>query len=401
MFQTYTASARPEQGPPRLAALRNVMAETGVDAFLVPRADRHQGEYVAPADDRLAWLTGFTGSAGFAAVTQDIAGVFVDGRYRLQVRDQVAETFTPVDWPEVKLGAWLLEHLEDGARIGFDPWLHTKDEIAALEKTLGDRMILVPGTNLVDAIWDDRPALPSQPARAHPLELSGEKSGDKRARLAKALRAAGHRAAVITLPDSICWLLNIRGSDIARNPVVQAFALLHDNERVSLFSDLSKFEALGPDPHIDQFDWAVFEGALAQLDGPVRVDRKTAPLAVARILDAAGVEIAWDDDPCILPKAIKTTAEIEGMRAAHLRDGVAMVEFLTWFDTEAPKGGLTEIGAAQALEAHRANANSLMDISFETISGAGPNGAIIHYRVTEETNRAIAPGELYLVDSGG
>jgi Xaa-Pro aminopeptidase len=401
MFQNYTSSAAPQQGPPRLAALRDAMADEKLDGFLVPRADRHQGEYVAPADDRLAWLTGFTGSAGFAAVICEKAGVFVDGRYRLQVRDQVADVFTPVDWPEVKLGPWLVEHLHAGAVIGFDPWLHTKDEVEALKKSAGDHLSFKPSPNLIDRIWDDRPPLPAEPARAHPIELSGEKSGDKRERMAKLLRDAGHTSAVLTLPDSICWLLNIRGSDIPRNPVVQAFAILHDTGRVSLFSDLSKFEALGPDPHIDPFDWSAFDDQLRTLTGPVRVDRKTAPLAVASILEDAGVEVTWADDPCILPKARKNAAEIDGMRAAHLRDGAAMVEFLTWFDREAPKGHLTEIDAAKALEAYRSGANSLMDISFDTISGAGPNGAVIHYRVTEETNRGINPGELFLVDSGG
>lgn len=401
MFQSYTSTALPEQGPPRLKALRDAMADADLDGFLVPRADRHQGEYVAPADDRLAWLTGFTGSAGFAAVTAKVAGVFVDGRYRLQVRDQVADTFAPVDWPEVKLGPWLVEHMDEGSIVGFDPWLHTKDEIEALRNAVGDHVTLSASENLIDRIWNDRPPLPSEPARAHPVELSGEISGDKRERLAKVLRDAGQKAAVLTLPDSICWLLNIRGGDVQRNPVVQAFAILHDDARVSLFSELTKFDALGPDPHIDQFDWAAFDDQLRRLEGPVRVDRKTAPLAVSTLLEEAGVDVAWGDDPCILPKAIKNAAEIEGMRAAHLRDGAAMVEFLTWFDREAPKGGLTEIDAARALEGYRAGANSLMDISFDTISGAGPNGAIIHYRVTEDTNRAIKPGELYLVDSGG
>ena len=294
-----------------------------------------------------------------------------------------------------------MENLSIGSTVAFDPWLHTKDEIETLKKAVGDKLTLAPSDNLVDRIWSDRPPLPAEPARAHPIELSGEKSGDKRERLAKALADASHKAAVITLPDSICWLLNIRGGDIPRNPIVQAFAILHDTGRVSLFSDLSKFDALGPDPNIDQFDWSAFEDQLRALQGPVRVDRKTAPLAVSMLLKDTGIEVAWGDDPCILPKACKNGAEIEGMRAAHLRDAVAMVEFLTWLDREAPKGNLTEIDAAKALEGHRAGSNSLMDISFDTISGAGPNGAIIHYRVTEETNRAIQPGELYLVDSGG
>ena len=398
MFQSFTATTRPEQGPPRLAALRDLLAKEGLDAFLVPRADRHQGEYVAPSDERLAWLTGFTGSAGFAIVTAKDAGVFTDGRYRLQVRAQVAPEFTPVDWPETKPGQWLKDHLSADAVVGFDPWLHTVEEIEALEKAVRGNLTLLPTGNLVDRIWTDRPARPSEPARAHPVEFAGETSGEKRERLAKTLRDEGQTAAILTLPDSICWLLNIRGSDIPRNPVVQAFAILHADARVSLFSDPAKFEGLGPDPSIDVVPWEEFERALRSLDGPVRVDRKTAPYAVGQILD--GTRIAWADDPCILPKAKKNEAELQGMRDAHLTDAVAMVEFLAWLDAEAPKGGLTEIDAVKTLEAFRARANAMQDISFDTISGAGPNGAIIHYRVTEDTNRPIRPGELYLVDSG-
>ncbi len=401
MFQNFKVTTRPENGPPRLEMLRQEMQREGIDAFLVPRADRFQGEYVAPADDRLAWLTGFTGSAGFAIVTAGIAGVFVDGRYRLQVRAQVADVFTPVDWPETKPGPWLVEHLDDGAVVGFDPWLHTMEEVEALRNAVGDKLTLQPVENLVDRIWTDRPASPKAPARAHPIEFAGEKSGEKRERMAAILRDAGQKAAIITLPDSICWLLNIRGNDIPRNPVVHAFVILHVTGHVSLFSDPAKFEALGPDPDIDLAPWDAFEAALAALDGPVRVDRKTAPIAVSELLKSADVEIAWGDDPCILPKACKNAAELQGMRDAHLTDAVAMIEFLAWLDREAPEGGLTEIAAATRLEELRRMSNALQDISFETISGAGPNGAIIHYRVTEETNRAINPGELYLVDSGG
>ena len=401
MFQSFDAPTSPEQGPPRLTALRAEMAAKGLDAFLVPRADRHQGEYVAAADDRLAWLTGFTGSAGFAAITEGVAGVFVDGRYRLQVRDQVADVFTPVDWPETKLGPWLKEHLDTGSKVGFDPWLHTRDEIDAISKAVGDHLVLNPTDNLIDAIWDDRPAAPSAPARAHPIEFSGERSPDKRARLAALLVEAGQSASVITLPDSICWLLNIRGSDIPRNPVVHAFAILHADATVSLFSDPAKFDDLGPDPAIRVQHWDAFDDALAKLDGPVRVDKGSAPLAVSLILEEAGVDIAWGEDPCILPKACKNDAEIAGTRDAHLTDGAAMVEFLAWLDEEAPKGGLTEIDAVTKLEAFRRGSNALQEISFDTISGAGPNGAVIHYRVTEDTNSKIKPGELYLVDSGG
>lgn len=401
MFQTFTSAASPEQGPPRLAQLRAEMARAGLDAFLVPRADRHQGEYVAACDERLSWLTGFTGSAGFAAVTRDIAGVFVDGRYRLQVRAQVADAFTPVDWPEVKLGPWLAESLPDGAAIGFDPWLHTAEEIDKLREALGPKRALHATPNLVDRIWTDRPAPPGAPVRAHPGEFAGESAASKRARLGRELDEARQTAAVLTLPDSICWLLNIRGSDVARNPVVLAYAILHADARVEVFSDPARFAGIAPEPGVKVADWSAFETALAALSGPVRVDRKTAPLAVSELLRAAGVEIAWGDDPCILPKARKNAAEFAGMRAAHLRDGVAMVEFLAWFDRTATGGRLTEIDAVKALEDFRRGANELRDIAFDTISGAGPNGAVIHYRVTEATNRPIRPGELYLVDSGG
>lgn len=401
MFQSFTASSSPEQGPPRLAALRAAMDSAVLDAFIVPRADAHQGEYVPPSDERLAWLTGFTGSAGFAAITQDIAAVFIDGRYRLQVRDQVASDFTPVNWPENKLGPWLLDQLDEGSTVGFDPWLHTSEEIVSLQKAVGETLKLRPTDNLVDVIWKDRPALPSAPARAHPIEFAGEKSGDKRDRLAKILKEANQSAAILTLPDSICWMLNIRGSDVARNPVVLCFAILHDGATVQLFAEPAKFTALGPDPSITLAPISDFATALTKLNGPVRVDRKTAAYAVGQTLMDAGVEIEWGDDPCILPKACKNKVEIVGTREAHLRDGTAMVEFLAWFDRAAPGGTITEIDAAKALEGYRSGTNTLQDISFETISGAGPNGAIVHYRVTEKTNRAIKPGELYLVDSGG
>ena len=205
------------------------MARQNVDAFLVPRADAHQGEYVPPSDERLAWLTGFTGSAGFAAVTADEAGVFVDGRYRVQVRTQVADAFTPVNWPEVRLGAWLAERLTAGQRVAYDPWLHTKDEIDALAKALGEDIALVPGPNLIDIIWSDRPAPPTSPARAQPIERTGKSSVTKRAEIADILRKSGESASVLTLADSVSWLLNIRGSDIPRNPVVLAFAIIHGN----------------------------------------------------------------------------------------------------------------------------------------------------------------------------
>ena len=402
MLQSFAVTSRPEQGPPRLARLREAMRAAGLDGFLVPRADAHQGEYVAPRDERLAWLTGFTGSAGFAVVLRDVAGIFVDGRYRVQVKAQVDTAhFTPVDWPETKPGPWLREHLPTGGRVGFDPWLHTPAQIEEIATALaGSGVVLAPVENPLDRVWDDRPARPAEPVRSYPKAYAGKGDETKRAEIAEALRAAGHKAAVLTLPDSICWLVNIRGADIPRNPVVHAFAILHDDGHLHLFSDPEKFDGLGPDPGIDLAHWDAFEDALAALTGPVRVDKASAPCAVSAALEAAGVAIAWADDPCILPKACKTETEIAGAVEAHLRDGAAMVEFLAWLDAQNP-AALTEIDVATALEGFREATGALQDISFETIAGAGPHAALPHYRVTEDSNRRLAAGELLLVDSGG
>ena len=401
MLQGFDETANPAQGAPRLAALRARMQAEGLAGFIVPRADAHQGEYVAPRDERLSWLTGFTGSAGFAVILQDAAGVFVDGRYRVQVRAQVdLAHYTPVDWPEVLPGPWLRDHLTAGD-VGFDPWLHTADEIARLEAALeGTQIRLRPSANLVDAIWPDQPAPPQGRVFPHPDDLAGESSPAKRARLAESLRACGQHAAVITLPDSICWLLNIRGADVPRNPVVQAFAILFDDGRVSLYADAAKFTGVTLGDHVTLRPPSAFVPALHGLAGPVRVDRATAPLAVAQELEGAGIPVAWGDDPCRLPKACKTPAEIAATRRAHVRDGAAVVEFLHWLDQQAPKGDLTEIDVVRALERFRTATGQLHDLSFDTICGAGPNGAIIHYRVTHATNRPLGTDTLLLVDSG-
>lgn len=395
MFQSFEVTSTPEKGPARLALLRSEIEREGLDGFLVPRADAHQGEYVAPCDARLAWLTGFTGSAGFCAALMDRAGVFVDGRYRTQVKSQVDSAhFTPVDWPETSLADWLGKALPEGGKIGYDPWLHTRAE---MEKLAHCGVELVAVDNLVDRIWADRPARPSGRIMDYPVALAGETAASKRKRIAADVKAAGAEAAVLTLPDSICWLLNIRGRDIERNPVVQAFAILHSDGRVDLFTDPAKAResALEVQPR------EAFEPALKALQAVVRVDPDTAPVAVTDILQAAGVKVQHKSDPCILPKACKNASEIAGARTAHLRDGVAMANFLAWLDNAAPQGGLTEIDVVKKLEGFRRETNALRDISFETICGAGPNGAVMHYRVTTESNRDIRKGEMLLVDSGG
>ena len=402
-FQSFTAKTRPEDGPPRIAALRAAMAAAGVDGFLVPRADRYQGEYVAPCDERLAWLTGFTGSAGFAAVLADVAGVFVDGRYRLQVRAQCdMGVFTPVDWPETSLGDWLAEHAAAGARIGFDPWLHTIREIDTLTATLAGRDVaLVPVANLVDAVWTDRPTPPMAAAFAWPERFAGLGAAEKLTRVAGDLDAAGDRAAVITQPDSLCWLLNLRGADIAHIPVMQAMAVLHRDGRLDLFCAPEKVAAVALPEAVTVRPVEDFDAALADLAGRVRVDPASAPQAVGQAIGDGAGDLAPGRDPCLLPKAVKHPAEIAATVQAHLRDGAAVVRFLHWFDRHAPEGGLTEIDCVRAMEGFRAQTGALKDISFDTIAGTGANGAVIHYRVTEQTNAPLLPGQLIVLDSGG
>ncbi len=404
MFQSFAETARPEQGPPRLALLRRAMAEAGLAGYIVPRADAHQGEYVAACDARLAWLTGFTGSAGLCVVLGDEAGVFVDGRYRVQARAQVdTDHFTPVDLPETKPGAWLARHLPEGGAVGFDPWLFTPEQIDELTAALPEGIRLQPGPNLIDSIWPDRPAPPTGAITPWPDDLAGMSHAEKRARLAEELRKSGARAAVITLSDSLAWLLNIRGADIPRNPVPQGFAILHDDGRVALYVDHAKVSDplrahFGEDvSHVPPFK---FERALDALKGPVLLDRKSVPVRVVTRLEAANVPILWGDDPCILPKAQKAPAEIKATRTAHLRDGMAMCEFLAWFDAQSP-GTLTEIDVVTRLEACRAATGQLLDISFDTIAGSGPNGALPHYRVSEASNRRLQAGDLLVLDSGG
>ncbi len=400
MLQSFEVTARPEQGPPRLAALRIELEAEGIDGFLVPRADAHQGEYVSARDERLSWLTGFTGSAGFCVVLRNIAGVFIDGRYRTQVKAQVADDYTPVPWPDVSLADWLKEQLPNGGTVGFDPWLHTPAQIMQAEKALkGTGVALTPCANLVDRIWNDQPGPAAEPAKVHPLEFAGESHAEKRARLAQTIAQTGARCAVITLPDSLCWLLNIRGADIPRNPIVQGFGILHQDGSVDLFIDPDKLtdvtEHLGPDVRCHSTD--AFLSALADLTGPVLVDKSSAPVSVA---DTLGDRVQWGDDPCALPKACKNSAEIEGSAEAHLRDGAAVVELLAWLDAQ-PVGTLHETQVVSQLEALRRRDNALQDISFETIAGTGPNGAIMHYRVTEETDSPLEEGQLLVLDSGG
>jgi Xaa-Pro aminopeptidase len=402
MFQSFDAKTTPDQGPPRVADLRAEMQAEGVDVFLVPRADRFQGEYVAPSDERLSWLTGFTGSAGFAAILADGAGLFVDGRYRVQVRAQAdMGTFTPVDWPETKLEDWLVDALPRGGVVAYDPWLHTGAEVARLTRALTDRQItLRPVDNLVDRVWSDRPAPPMAPATTWSERFAGLSAGAKLTAVANDLAQAGEDAALITQPDSICWLLNLRGGDVGHTPLLHAMAVLHRTGALDLFVEAEKLAGVTLPSGVTVHDPDAMVPMLSGFTGSVRIDKSSAPQALLDALATGPAQAAPGTDPCLIRKARKHPAEIAATTQAHLRDGAAFARFLRWFDETAPKGGLTEIDVVRALEGFRAESGALKDISFDTIAGAGPHGAIVHYRVTEETNAPLLPGQLFLIDSG-
>ncbi|MEL6979723.1 MAG: aminopeptidase P family protein [Pseudomonadota bacterium] len=405
--------------PARLAALRSQLARHGVAGFLQPRADRHQGEMAPACDERLAWLTGFTGSVGMALIGPERAGVIVDGRYELQAaRELDAELYETVKLKEQK--EWAQDILSNGAAggdgaapaIGYDPWLLTPAAVSLWEDILapaGARLVPLE-RNPVDELWSDRPAPPSAPARAYPEALAGRSAAEKRAALAESLRDEALDAAALTLPDAIAWLLNIRGADIPHTPVALAFALLGADASVRLFTDPAKFDdalraRLGAGVTIEP--WEAFDAALGAMTGRrVAVEKASAPQAVASLLEAAGAEVVWRRDPTSLPKARKTAAEIEGARAAQRRDGAALAECLAWIDAAAPQGGLTELAVAAALTETRRRVaarlgSELLDESFAPIVGFGPNGAVVHYRVTEESSLAIQGDGLLLLDSGG
>ena len=318
------------------------------------------------------------------------------GATAFRARAQAAEEFAVVPWPETKPAEWLSERLSSG-EVGYDPWLHTAGDAKALREGLRDGLGLRPSPNLVDAIWDERPAPPEAPFAPYPPELAGETAAEKRARIAAVLREAGEKAAVLTLPASIAWLLNIRGADVTRTPAPHAFAILHEDARADLFARPGKADAVAEHlgTEVTTLSDEAFPAALVNLSGPVRVDPASAPDAVMRLLLDAGVEVSRAPDPCLLPKATKNAAEIAGAREAHERDGAAMARFLAWLEgriASGAPGDLTEIAVVRALEGFRRRSNSLRDISFDTIAGSGPHGAIVHYRVTEATDRPPRAG---------
>ncbi|MGB7410413.1 MAG: aminopeptidase P family protein [Sphingopyxis granuli] len=392
----------------RLARLRAELKARGLDGFVVPISDEHMSEYVGAYAQRLAWLTGFGGSAGTAAVLPEKAAIFVDGRYTVQVRDQVDGTlYDYVGVPQSSVAEWLGANVGAGQRIGYDPWLHGIDWARGLAHALaakGAELVAV-DSNPVDAVWDERPAPSAAPVTVHDTALAGQSAADKRAIIADWLKAKGLDTTVMTALDSIAWTFNIRGTDVTHTPVGLAFALLHADATADLFIAPEKItEAvrahLGNSVRIHDRD--AFEAALADLAGrKVAVDPDRAVAAIFTALEGAGARIERHRDPAVLPKAIKNDTELGGTRAAHVRDGVAVARFLKWMEAHAPQGGLDELSAAAKLRAFREESGALRDLSFDTISAAGPNGALPHYKVDETTNRAVETGTLYLVDSGG
>lgn len=406
MFQNFDDVNDPAVGAARLPMLRAELARRGLDGFLVPLADEHQGEYIPPSARRLAWLTGFSGSAGLAVVLADQAAIFVDGRYTLQVRAQVDTTlFAPRHLVDEPPHLWLKAAAKAGQRIGYDPWLMTAAEAGRFRGALAaiGAELVATGDNPLDAVWSDRPAAPTGEVTVYPEELAGETAAAKRARIGRAIAEAGAGAAVITRPDSIAWLLNIRGSDIPHTPEPLSFAIVPAEGRPTLYIAPEKLDSIvrahiGAVADID--GPAAFVPALSALGGAVLLDRASAAEKIVTAIEAGGGRIVDGADPIALPKACKNAAELAGTRAAHHRDGAAMVRFLCWFDREAQSGELDEIAAARALEQFRRHTGLLRDLSFDTIAGAGPHAAIPHYRVNTASNRRIGIDEIFLVDSG-
>lgn len=391
----------------RLKALREQMSKDGLDGFVVPICDEHMSEYVGEYAQRLAWLTGFGGSAGSAVVLQDKAAIFVDGRYTIQVRDQVdGNLYEYVGTAEQNVIDWLGANTPEGASVGYDAWLHTQDwaksASAKLEKS-GAKLVAV-SSNPIDTVWEDQPEPSLAKLDVQPDEFAGKTSAEKRAEIAEWLREEGLDATVVAALDSVAWAFNIRGKDISNTPVPRGYAIVKSDGNADLFVAPEKLTDevrvhLGNEVGVRGYD--EFSRALAEYkDRKVGVDPERSVAAIFEKLGQAGATIVKKRDPTILAKAIKNDAEVNGHRAAQARDGAALTRFLHWFSENA-LNDQDELSVAAKLAEFRGRSDKLMDLSFRTISGAGPNGALCHYSVNEETNRPIEDGTLYLVDSGG
>jgi Xaa-Pro aminopeptidase len=407
-FQSFDEKTDPSRGKERVAALRAELAKRKLDGFIVPRTDQHQNEYVPASEERLAWLTGFAGSAGVAIVLADKASLFVDGRYTLEAKAQVdPAVFTTVHLVDQPPEEWLAKNLKAGSNFGYDPLRTTIGAVEKLSKACeraGGTLVAV-DSNPVDAIWSDRPEPPLSPVVLHDVRFAGESAEQKFMRLQTELAKAKLDAAVLSDPSSVAWVFNIRGADVTHTPLPLSWAIMPREGKPSLFVDARKLSntvrdalaKLGAVQEPAEFDTALATMASGKT---IRLDQATAPKHLADVVEKAGGTVSKGEDPVTRMKAVKNLAEIEGTRAAHKRDGAALAKFLAWLDKEAPGGKITEIDAVAALETFRRETGKLKDVSFPTIAGSGPNGAIVHYRVTNKTNRHLAPNELFLVDSG-
>ncbi|RUX20666.1 aminopeptidase P family protein [Mesorhizobium sp. M2A.F.Ca.ET.037.01.1.1] len=414
MFQTFDSAGDPAVGKPRVALLRQWLADNGLDGFIVPRADEHQGEYVADRSARLKWLTGFSGSAGVAIILRDRAFIFVDGRYTLQVRNEVdLSIFTVESLIDNPPASWIRDNFGKGARLGFDPWLHTIGEVRALKASAEQSgATLVPlDRNPIDIIWKDQPEPPRAPVELQELNFAGELAKDKLVRLASAIQKDGATHAVLTDPSSIAWSFNIRGADVPHTPLALGFAILAADGKHQLFMDQRKFPrqvAAYLTQLADLHDPGEFEAAIVELaknGARIALDPVLAAEKLRMLTEDNGGTVVLAADPARIPRATKNQAEIAGSRAAHRRDGAAVAKLLCWLERQQP-GTLDEIAVVTKLEEVRRQTGEetqmpLRDISFDTISGAGPNGAIMHYRVSRATSRKLESGELFLLDSGG
>ncbi len=406
-FQTFDDESERAESAARVAALRAELAYRRLDGFVVARADRQQNEYLPPGHERLAWLTGFTGSAGAAIVLATRAAIFVDGRYTVQADAQVDRTIFSIEHlVETPPAQWLEDNLKPGAKVGYDPWLHTTEGADKLRKACanGGAELIAVADNPIDTLWSDRPAPPSAPVKLHDIKFAGESAADKLRRIQAEIAKARADVLVVSDAQNVAWAFNIRGGDIAHTPLTLAFATVPREGKPSLYVEAAKLDNAVRAGLKDIAELRAPDDLardLAQMSGKtVRLDQQTAADALTRLVADHGGKPARGSDPITLMKAVKNHAEIAGSRAAHKRDGAALVRFLAWFAREAPSGKLTEIDAVAALESFRRDTGLLKDVSFPTIAGAGPNGAIVHYRVTRESNRKIGMNELFLIDSG-
>lgn len=396
--------------PQHLALLRQTLLQQNLTGFIVPLTDEHMSEYVGQYAQRLGWLTGFEGSAGWAVVLRERAAIFVDGRYVVQVVTDVDDAyFERIAIADISIQQWLAEAMGDKERIGYDPELATMDWVTTMRTAisgLGGTLVAVE-ENPIDSVWQDQPEAPMSPLSPHPLNYAGESSEDKRSKIAATLKKQGADAAVITMLDSVAWLYNIRAKDVFCTPVPHAFALVHSDGHGTLFVHPDKMTDatrvhLGNGVEVkSRDDFYPTLSALAATGATVMVDKETNNARVIETLSKAGATLTYGDDPCALAKAKKNPVEQQGARTAHVRDGAAICNFLKWLDDEAPKGTLDELSVAEKLWSFRQEQNIIEDISFNTISAAGPNAAMCHYKVTEKSNRALRMNEIYLVDSGG